>query len=390
MQGDDFEIVIDRRKTNSAKYDGYQDIYGANNLIPLWVADMDFCTPEFVFDAIENRMKHHSLGYFTHSDGFYQAIIGWMHRRHQWKVKKEWIYFSTGVMPSIFYLVQAFSAPGDKILVPTPAYSPFFSVVKNQKRELVITPLRLAGDHYEIDFDHLECCLKLGIKIMIMCNPHNPTGRCWSDEELKAVRNLCLKYNCLIVSDEIHSDLIMPGYKHTPMANISEEISMNTITCMSPSKTFNLAGLSTSEIIIPDPTLRIQFEKFKQGLHLFVGNIFGEIALEACYNQGDEWLSKLLHYLKENVDYMQHYFQSFIPEIRTFRHEATYLPWLDFSAFGLPHGDLSRLLVEKAKVALSDGSAFGKEGEMHFRINVACQRATLEKALNQLKLIFSS
>ena len=202
---------------------------------------------------------------------------------------------------------------------------------------------------------------------------------------------LCLKYHCLLISDEIHSDLIMPGYKHTPIASISGEIAQNTITCMAPSKTFNIAGLSTSEIIIPNAELRKQFEKLMyDGIHIFVGNIFGEVALEACYTKGDEWLAQLLQYLKGNVDYIQQYIKENIPEIRTFRHEATYLPWLDFSAFGLSHKELSRLLVQKAKVALNDGAIFGPEGEQHFRINVACPRVTLEKAMENMKATFRS
>lgn len=388
MKKYNFDEIIDRKQTNCTKYDGYQEIYGDDNLIPLWVADMDFRTPEFVFEAIKNRIKHPVLGYFIHSKSFYQSIIQWMQRRHNWNIEKEWIYFATGVMPSLFYLIRVFSDPGDRVLVQTPVYGTFFSIIESQNREIVRNPLKLVNEHYEMDFDHLEYCLQKGIKMMVLCNPHNPLGRCWTKEELKTLGEFCLKYHCLIVSDEIHSDLIMPGYSHTPIANISEEISMNTITCMSPSKTFNLAGLSTSEIIIPNVTLRRQFEKTKQGNHLFVGNIFGEIALETCYNLGDEWLSQLLNYLKDNVDYIQHFIQENTPQIRTFRHEATYLPWLDFSNFGLPHEDISRLLIKKAHIALNDGIDFGKEGELHFRINVACPRVLLEQAMNQLKQVF--
>lgn len=391
MKKYDFDEIIDRKQTNCVKYDGYQDIYGADNLIPLWVADMDFRTPDFVFEAIEKRMKHPVLGYFIHSEGFYQSIINWMQRRHQWTIEKEWIYFAPGIVPGLSFLVQAFTAPGDKVLVQTPVYHPFYYVVENQNRQIVRNPLKLVKDHYEMDYNHLEDCLRQGVKMMILCNPHNPLGRCWTHEELRKVGDLCLKYHCLLVSDEIHSDLIMPGYKHTPMASISEEIAQNTITCMAPSKTFNLAGLSTSEIIISNAELRKQFEKLMyDGIHIFVGNIFGEIALEACYTQGDEWLSQLLQYLKGNVDYIQQYIRDNIPEIKTFRHEATYLPWLDFSAFQLSHKELSRLLVEKAKVALNDGAIFGEEGRQHFRINVACPRATLEKAMEKLKTTFHS
>lgn len=383
-----FDKQIDREHTNCTKYDGCKEIFGAPDLIPLWVADMDFCTPDFVFDAIEERLKHPFLGYFIHSDGFYKSIINWMQRRHDWKVEKDWIYFATGVMPSLFFLIQAFTAPGDKVLVQPPVYGPLCSVINNQGREIVRNPLKLVKDHYEMDFNHFEYCLRQGVKVIILCNPHNPLGRCWSKGELKDMGDLCLKYNCLIVSDEIHSDLIMPGYKHTPIANISEEISQNSIVCMSPSKTFNLAGLSASEIIIPNASLRRRFEIFKQGTHLFAGDIFGELALERCYTAGDEWLSQLVQYLKENVDYIQQYIKSNLSEIKTFRHEATYLPWLDFSDMGLSHEHLSKLLVEKAKIALTDGANFGKEGELHFRINIACPRRILEKSMNLLRNAF--
>ncbi len=384
-----FDEIIDRKHSNCVKYDGYQDIYGADGLIPLWVADMDFKTPDFVFDAIKERSNHPVLGYFIHSDGFYRSIIQWMERRHQWKIEKDWIYFAPGIVPGLAFLVQAFTSPGDKVLLQTPVYHPFYYVIQNQNREIVRNPLRLVEDHFEMDYENLEARLKTGVKMMILCNPHNPLGRCWTKEELRKVGELCLQYHCLLVSDEIHSDLMMPGYKHTPMAYISKEIAENTITCMAPSKTFNIAGLATSEIIIPNENLRKQFEKVMyDGVHLFVGNIFGELALEACYTYGEEWLEQLLVYLKKNVDFVQQYIKENLPEIKTFRHEATYLPWLDFSGFHLSHEELFRKLADRARVALNDGQIFGEEGRCCFRINVACPKSTLEKAMEQIRTTF--
>lgn len=379
-----FDMISNRSHADYLKYDGYQCIYGASDLVPLWVADMDFPTPNFVFDAINERQKDSFLGYFIHTESYYQSIIGWMQRRYGWIVNKDWIYPATGVMPSLFFLVQAFSEQGDKILIQPPVYSPFYSVIENQKRVLVKNPLKLIEDHYEMDFDHLEDCLRGGVKMMILCNPHNPIGKSWSKEVLGVLGELCLKYRCIIVSDEAHSDIIMPNYTHTPIANVSNEIAQNTITCMSPSKAFNLAGLSTSEIIIPNRTMRLQFETFKQGIHLFGGNVFGEIALMACYNNGEEWLRGLLKYISENVEFMQHNLQTFIPGIKYYQHEATYLAWLDFSSLGMSHEEISRLLIKEAKLALSDGLAFGVEGEKHFRINIACQRSVLSSALEKL------
>ncbi|MCQ2270908.1 MAG: PatB family C-S lyase [Bacteroidales bacterium] len=389
MKTYNFDEIIDRKHSNCVKYDGYQDIYGADGLIPLWVADMDFKTPDFVFDAIKERLNHPVLGYFIHSDGFYRSIIQWMERRHQWQVEKDWIYFAPGIVPGLAFLVQAFTAPGDKVLLQTPVYHPFYYVVQNQNREIVRNPLHLVEDHFEMDYEDLEAKLKAGVKMMILCNPHNPLGRCWTKEELRKVGELCLQYHCLLVSDEIHSDLMMPGYKHTPVANISKEIAENTITCMAPSKTFNIAGLATSEIIIPNENLRKQFEKVMyDGVHLFVGNIFGELALEACYTYGEEWLEQLLVYLKKNVDFVQQYIKENLPEIKTFRHEATYLPWLDFSGFRMSHEELFRKLADQARVALNDGQIFGEEGRCCFRINVACPKSTLEKAMEQIRTTF--
>lgn len=385
MKKYDFDEIIDRKNTGCVKYDGYQKIYGADGLIPLWVADMDFRSPDFVLEAIEKRMQHPVLGYFIHSDEFYQSIIGWMQRRHQWEIEKDWIHFAPGIVPGLAFIVQAFTQKGDKVLMQTPVYHPFYYVVENQERKIVRNPLRLVEDHFEMDYDDLDRKLAAGVKMMILCNPHNPVGRCWTRQELQCVGELCVKHHCLLVSDEIHSDLIMPGYKHTPMASLSEEFAHNTITCMAPSKTFNIAGLATSEIIISDESLRRQFQKLMyDGIHIFVGNIFGEIALEACYTHGDEWLNQLLGYLQQNVDFVRDFIRENLPQVTTFRHEATYLPWLDFTRLGLGHEELFRLLVDKAGVALNDGLIFGEEGRCHFRLNVACPKVTLERAMSQI------
>lgn len=387
MKKYNFDEIIERKNTHCVKYDGYQDIYHADNLLPLWVADMDFRTPDFVLDALQKRLEHPVLGYFVHSDNYYDSIIGWMQRRHQWQIERDWIYFAPGIVPGLAFLVQAFSKPGDKIIVQPPVYHPFFYVIENQERIIVRNPLRKLDDHYEMDFEDLENKLRDGAKMMLLCNPHNPVGRCWKREELLRVANLCLQYDCLLVSDEIHSDLIMPGYKHIPTASLSSEIAANTITCMAPSKTFNIAGLATSEIIISDAKLRQRFEHvMHEGIHLFVGNVFGEVASEACYTHGDEWLSQLLVYLKDNVDYLQHYIKENLPRIKCFRHEATYLPWLDFTGYGLSHEELSKRLID-AGLALNDGAIFGEEGKCHFRVNVACPRATLEIAMEKLSTI---
>ncbi len=386
-----FDEIIDRRHTDCVKYDGYQEIYGADDLLPLWVADMDFRTPDFVLEAMQKRLEHPVMGYFIHSEQYYSSIVNWMQRRHGWTIRPEWIEFAPGIVPGLAFLVQAFTQPGDKVIVQPPVYHPFYYVVEHQQRTIVRSPLLKCADHYEMDFEDLEDKLVAGARMMILCNPHNPVGRCWSCEELRRVATLCKQYQCLLVSDEIHSDLIMPGYKHIPTALASPETADNIITCMAPSKTFNIAGLSTSEIIISDRKLRCRFEQVvHDGLHIYVGNIFGEAASIACYTQGDEWLGQLLDYLYENIVYVQDYLRENLPQIKTFRHEATYLMWLDFSHFGLTHEELSERLVKKAKLALNDGAIFGDEGKCHFRLNVACPRATLEEAMHRLSQVFAN
>lgn len=391
MKHYNFDEIIDRRHTDCVKYDGYQEIYGADDLLPLWVADMDFRTPDFVLEAMQKRLEHPVMGYFIHSEQYYSSIVNWMQRRHGWTIRPEWIEFAPGIVPGLAFLVQAFTQPGDKVIVQPPVYHPFYYVVEHQQRTIVRSPLLKCADHYEMDFEDLEDKLAAGARMMILCNPHNPVGRCWSCEELRRVATLCKQYQCLLVSDEIHSDLIMPGYKHIPTALASPETADNIITCMAPSKTFNIAGLSTSEIIISDRKLRRRFEQVvHDGLHIYVGNIFGEAASIACYTQGDEWLGQLLDYLYENIVYVQNYLRENLPQIKTFRHEATYLMWLDFSDLGLTHEELSQRLVGTARLALNDGAIFGDEGKCHFRLNVACPRTTLEETMRRLSATFGN
>ena len=383
-----FDEIISREHTGCLKYDIRKEIFGTSDVIPMWVADMDFKTPDFILEALRKRLEHPVLGYFYHTDGFYDAIINWVKRRHQWEIKKEWILFSPGIVPGLSFLVQTFSNVGDKVIVQTPVYHPFYAVVEKQGREIVRNRLILNNDGYEMDFDDLENKLKAGAKMMIICNPHNPVARCWKVAELRRVAELCLKYNCLLVSDEIHADLIMKGYKHTPTAKISPEIAQNTITCMAPSKTFNMAGLATSEIIIPNDELRTKFQNYMENaVHIF-GNIFGDVALEAAYNQGDEWLDQLNEYVGGNVQYCKDFFAEKLPMVKTYRHEATYLLWVNFKAFGLTHEDLYKKLIFDAKLGFNDGKIFGEEGDNFMRINLACPRSTVEEAMHRIEKCF--
>src|SRR5574344_354144 len=380
-----FDEVIPRQNTGSLKYDINLQIFGSDDLLPMWVADMDFKTPDFVVNALKKRLEHPILGYFYHTDGFYQSIVNWMWKRHQWKIEKEWITFAPGIVSGLAFLIQTFTNNGDKIIVQPPVYHPFFAVIEKQGRQIVRNPLMLIEGSYQINFSDLEEKLREGAKMMIISNPHNPVGRCWKLAELKEMAELCLAYNCLLVSVAIHSDLIMRGFKHLPVANISPEIAHHTITCMAPSKTFNIAGLATSEIIISNPELRQQFQqKMNDAVHI-LGNVFGDIALETAYTYGEDWLEQLIDYLMDNVKYCQEFIQSNLPKLRTFDHEATYLLWVDFRNLGLSHEELCHILVHKAKLGFNDGLIFGEEGRNFMRINLAYPRSVIKESMNRLQ-----
>lgn len=382
----DFDSIIDRRNTSAIKFDGCKEIYGTNDLLPMWIADMDFAVPEYIISALKKRLEHPIFGYTQFSDGYYNSIINWVSRRHQWNIQRDWIFFSPGVVTGLACIVNTFTKPGDGVIVHTPVYHPFYYVIENQGRKIVRTPLKLENDKYVMDFDLLEKNMKEGAKLMFICNPHNPIGRCWNREELETLGNLAVKYNCLIVSDAIHSDMTMPNFKYTSLASISEVFAQQTITCMSPSKTFNLAGISTSAIIIPNEELRRKFAHVViEGLHIQNGNTLGNIALEAAYTHGDQWVDELRNYLYNNLLFMQEFLSKELPEVKIHPHEATYMIWLNFQKYGLTHEQLWQKLISKGKLALNDGKIFGAEGDNCMRLNFACPRIVLEDAMVRLK-----
>lgn len=384
-----FDEIINRENSRSVKYDLREELFGSRSVLPLWVADMDFKTPDFVTNALKERLNHPILGYVYRDTSFYSSIIQWMTRRHQWHIQKEWILPAPGIVAGLSLIVNAFTQPGDRIIVQPPVYHPFYHVIQNQERLVAPNPLKIENDNYVMDFDHLELLLKEGAKMLILCSPHNPVGRCWSEEELRQLGNLCVQHDCLIVADEIHSDLIMPGYKHVPLAKLSPDIANYTITCMAPSKTFNLAGLSTSEVIISNPVLQDQYRKLVvDKLHLSSGNLFGDLALEAAYNQGDEWVDELCRYLQGNINYVQDFIREYLPGIGTFRHEATYLLWIDFRKTAISHRELNRKLIFDAGLGLNEGKIFGAEGEGFMRMNAGCPKSTLKEAMHRLKTVF--
>lgn len=382
-----FDEQISRIGTNCLKYDKTNDFFGSNDILPMWIADMDFRTPDFVLDALRKRLEHPVMGYFYHSDEYFHAIVTWMQKRHQWNISSKWICFSPGIVAGLSFLVQNFTEKNDKVLIQTPVYPPFYQVVEENGRQVLCNPLQVKNDLYTMDYNDLEEKLKQHPKLMIISNPHNPVGRSWKPEELKPVAELCLKYNCLLISDEIHSDLMMRGQKHTPVATLSEEIAQNTITCMAPSKTFNLAGMFTSEIIIPNPELRAKFKSFMNDTVHIYGNVMGSIASQAAYTYGADWLDQLRDYLTDNVDFCKKFISENIPQLQTYRHEATYLLWVNFKALGLTHEQLMHKLINDARLGLNNGRDFGPAGDNFMRINLACPRATVQEAMHRLQKI---
>lgn len=380
-----FNEVIERRNTDSLKWDYCKQRFGRADILPMWVADMDFKSPAPIIEAIIRRAEHGVFGYTEASERLSDAIAGWLKRRHNWPIDNRWIVNSPGVVTSVNTAVLAFTKPGDRILMQTPIYYPFYSSIRDNERELVTNPLRNNNGYYDMDFDDLEKKLADNVKMMIFCSPHNPIGRVWKLHELEELLRLCRKYDVILVSDEIHSDLVFKGHKHIPAASLSEEALKNCVTLISPTKTFNIAGLSVSAAIIPDAELKGKFRStlYKTGAGML--NIFGLTAAEAAYNYCDEWLNRLLVHLESNLDILVEYFRNNIPKIKVIRPEATYLAWLDCNDLPIPADKLKEFFVNEAGVGLNDGITFGKEGNGFQRLNFACQRAMLEEGLERIR-----
>ncbi len=385
MDGYSFDELFERKGTDCIKHDAVEAFLGAGDVIPMWVADMDFRTPPFIVDALRQRIEHEVYAYTMRGQGYYDSLTGWLKRRHQWEVPAEAVLFSPGVVPAINMAVLAFTRPGDRILTQPPVYFPFFSAVKDHGRELVYNPLVLDRGRLCMDFDHLEKEMKAGIKMFVLCNPHNPGGSVWTREELLRLAGLCLRYEVLMVSDEIHCDLVFKPFKHLPLATLSEEVAARCITLTAPSKTFNLSGLSTASVIITDEALRKTYKATLDPLHIGGGNIAGNVASQAAYANGDDWVDQLNEYLSGNLDLMEDYFQQYIPRVKMLRPEATFLVWLDCRDLGLDDEQLNRFFLEKARLGLNRGDMFGPGGSGFMRMNIGCPRATLIRALEQLR-----
>ena len=382
-----FDQIIDRTGTNSIKFDKMSFFFGRDDLQPLWVADMDFATPDFVLEAIKKRLEHPILGYTMRKDSFYNSYIRWAKKRYDWKVDKDWLDFSPGVVGALALSVLSLTNEGDKIIIQPPVYHPFFDVIKGNNRQLVENPLKKdVNGNYRMDFDHLKSVIDSQTKMMIIANPHNPVGRVWQKEELEALSEIAVAHNLIILSDDIHADFVYKPNRYISLSSINKAIAQQTITVTSPSKTFNIAGLSTSVVIIPNENLRNKYRAKLKDMHLFLGNIFGNIAFEAAYNKGEAWLEALLEYLQSNIDFVMTYLAENIPAIKPVKPEGTFLMWLDFSNTGLTHNQVKDMLINQAKLALNDGKSFGQNGENYFRLNIATPRANLERALEKLKI----
>ncbi|MDX8044779.1 MalY/PatB family protein [Gracilibacillus sp. S3-1-1] len=378
-----FDKQIERRNTRAVKWDLVQSLYGSKDVLPMWVADMDFEVPPAVKDALVERVQHGVFGYTFADPALQNAITGWLDYKHDWQVKSASILYSPGVITTLYMAIQTFTHQGDKVLIQTPVYPPFYDIVKRHDRQLVTSQLKVHEGKYEMDFDDFEAKLQQGVKAFILCNPHNPVGRVWKQEELEQIVALCKKYNVLILADEIHADLVYKPNKHIPIAKIDEEMTDQIITCMSPTKTFNLAGLQASYVIVTDKEKREALEQSfnKQGVHML--NTMGITAIEAAYNNGREWLDGLLAQLEENIDYVVHAFQD-NDKVEITRPEGTYLVWMDFRKLGLSQDELKEFLQKDAKIGLNDGATFGEEGIGFMRMNVACPLSTVKEGTERI------
>lgn len=398
-----FDEIIDRTGSGSIKYDSLQERFGRNDLIPLWVADMDFRTPDFIIEALRRKLDSPVLGYTMTSPGYYDAVVDWVRNLHSWNISKEWIRYIPGIVKGIGMVIAAFLKPGDKVIIQSPVYHPFRLVPEGNGYEVVCNPLipvyadgrgrvedMMSTDRdrvlvgYDMDFEQLERIIDEHTKLFILSNPHNPAGICWSSDTLRRLAEITSRHGMIVFSDEIHAEMALDGYRHVPYASVSAEAASNAITFMAPSKTFNIAGVVTSYAIVVDDRLRERFYKYLEANELDQSNIFSTVAAEAAYRHGEAWRQEMLGYVTANIDYVLNYLAANIPSIRALRPQASFLVWLDCRSLGLEHDALVDLFVNKARLALNDGAMFGRGGDGFMRLNVGCPRSILEEAMTRL------
>lgn len=378
-----FDDGVNRINTNSVKYDKYKENFNTDkdDIIPMWIADMDFKTCDEITKALQTKLITGNLGYDT-VNGYYEAVEDWMEKRHGLKITKEDIVYTPGVVTAINFLLKILVKENDKVLVQSPVYHSFFRVLNENNCDIVQSELELNNNRYEINFEEFERQISTGVKVFILCNPHNPVGRVWEKEELERLVEICESYKVFIISDEIHSDLIFKGYKHNSLTTVSPYYKDNIVTLTAPSKTFNLAGLYTSNVIITNEKIR---KKYKD-LFSTAPNVLGAVALIAAYTKGEKWLEELLVYIENNYNYVNEYISKNISKIKVTKQEGTFLTWLDCRELGLSDEDLDRFFIDKAKLALSSGAVFGNGGSGFMRMNIGCPLNTIKEALGRLKI----
>ncbi|MFC2636569.1 MalY/PatB family protein [Prevotella histicola] len=380
-----FDEIIDRSGSGDLKHEALLPRWGRNDLLPLWVADMDFATPDFVVDALKERLNHPIFGYTVDPSDYRPAIIDWIRSHHNWDVKSEWLSFIPGIVKGIGLVINVFTKPDEKVIIQPPVYHPFRLTPEGNCREVVFNPLRRREDgYYDMDFDNLEKVCDDKCRVLVLCNPHNPAGLCWSVDTLKRLADFCYEHHIIVISDEIHSDMALFGNRHVPFASVSEHAADISITFGAPTKTFNMAGIVSSYSIVPNGDLRERFYGWLKANELDEPTLFAPIATIAAFCKGEEWRKQMLAYVEENVNFVENYCKEHIPGIRPLRPQASFLVWLDCNGLGLNHEQLLDLFIDKAHLALNDGEMFGPGGEGFMRLNIGTPRAVLRQALDQL------
>ncbi|MCQ2235819.1 MAG: PatB family C-S lyase [Bacteroidales bacterium] len=381
-----FDKIIDRTGTNDVKHVFLDKMFGRTDLTPLWVADMDFETPDFITDALKRRLEHSLFGYTANPEDYWPTIKQWIYDHHQWDVKTRWMTFIPGIVKGIGMAINVFVKEDEKVIIQPPIYHPFRLTPQGNKRKVVFNPLIENPDgSYSMDFDNLAKVADEKCRMLILSNPHNPAGICWDRDTLVKLADFCASKGIIVISDEIHCDMALFGHKHIPFASVSEAAEQNSITFGAPSKTFNIAGIVSSYAIVPNNELRNKFYTWLSANELNDSTFFATIATMAAYKNGEEWRRQMLQYIESNILFIEDYFKQNIPAVKPLRPQASFLVWLDCRGLNLSHDALLDLFINKARLALNDGAMFGEEGTGFMRLNVACPRSILEQALSQLK-----
>lgn len=385
MEQYNFDRLICRTGTACVKIDGMKENFGRDDLIPLWVADMDFCTPPCIVEAIRERCNHEVFGYTFATNEYYDSIIRWVKELHQWDIQKKWLTYIPGIVKGIGFVVQCFTQPGDKVIIQPPVYHPFRIIPAMQGRTVVNNPLKMENGVYKMDFEQLQSAIDSNCKILILCNPHNPGGIVWDKETLVRLAEICYEHNILVISDEIHAEIIYSGCRHYSFATVSDKAAACSITFMAPSKTFNIAGLVSSYAIVSNDTIRRKFFHFLEAGELNSAHLFAYIATIAAYNKGNEWRKQMIEYVQNNVSFVDNYLKENIPALKIYNPQASFLVWMDCRELDLAQPELVSFFTDKAGLALNDGCIFGPGGEGYMRLNIGCPRSILEKAMKNLK-----